>query len=36
MSKSDQLRELKRLFDEGILTQDEYEKEKAKTLEKNE
>jgi len=36
MSKSDQLRELKRLFDEGILTQDEYEKEKAKILEKNE
>ena len=36
MSKSDQLRELKRLFDEGILTQDEYEKEKAKILGKNE
>lgn len=36
MFKSDQLRELKRLFDEGILTQDEYEKEKAKILEKNE
>ena len=36
MLKSDQLRELKRLFDEGILTQDEYEKEKAKILEKDE
>ena len=32
-SKVDKLRELKQLLDEGILTQEEYEKEKAKLLE---
>jgi len=31
-SKADRLRELKKLLDEGILTQDEYEKEKKKIL----
>ena len=31
-SKADKLRELKQLLDEGILTQEEYEKEKAKIL----
>ena len=29
-SKADKLRELKHLLDEGVLTQEEYEKEKAK------
>jgi len=32
-SKADRLRELKQLLDEGILTQEEYEKEKKKILE---
>lgn len=32
-SKADKLRELKQLLDEGVLTQEEYEKEKAKLLE---
>lgn len=32
-SKADKLRELKQLLDEGVLTQEEYEKEKAKILE---
>ena len=32
-SKADQLRELKQLLDEGILTKEEYEKEKNKILE---
>ena len=32
-SKADKLRELKHLLDEGVLTQEEYEKEKAKLLE---
>ena len=32
-SKTDKLRELKQLFDDGILTQEEYEKEKTKILE---
>ena len=31
-SKADKLRELKQLLDDGILTQEEYEKEKAKIL----
>ena len=31
-SKADRLRELKQLFDDKILTQEEYEKEKAKIL----
>lgn len=31
-SKADKLRELKKLLDDGILTQEEYEKEKAKIL----
>lgn len=31
--KADRLRELKQLLDDGILTQEEYEKEKAKILE---
>lgn len=31
-SKTEKLRELKQLLDEGILTQEEYEKEKAKIL----
>lgn len=31
-SKADMLRELKQLLDEGVLTQEEYEKEKAKVL----
>ena len=34
-SKTEVLRELKQLLDEGILTQEEYEKEKAKLLESN-
>lgn len=34
-SKADQLRELKKLLDEGIITQEEFEKEKKKILEKN-
>ena len=32
-SKADKLRELKELFDEGILTQEEFDKEKKKILE---
>lgn len=32
-TKADKLRELKQLLDEGILTVEEYEKEKAKILE---
>ena len=32
-SKSDRLRELKKLFDEGIINQEEFEKEKKKILE---
>ena len=31
-SKNDKLRELKQLLDDGILTQEEYEAEKAKIL----
>lgn len=31
-SKADQLRELKKLLDEGIITQEEFEKEKKKIL----
>lgn len=31
-SKTDKLRELKQLLDEGVLTQEEYEKEKTKIL----
>ena len=31
-SKADKLRELKQLLDDGILTQEEYEKEKTKIL----
>ena len=34
-SKADSLRELKKLLDEGILTQEEYEKEKKKILEQD-
>ena len=34
-TKTDALRELKQLLDEGILTQEEYDKEKAKLLESN-
>jgi len=34
-SKTEVLRELKQLLNEGILTQEEYEKEKAKLLESN-
>ncbi len=34
-SKADKLRELKQLYDEGVLTKDEYEKEKAKVLKEN-
>ena len=32
-TKTDQLRELKKLLDEGIITQEEFEKEKKKVLE---
>jgi hypothetical protein len=32
-NKADQLREMKKLLDDGILTQEEYEKEKTKILE---
>ena len=35
-SKAEILRELKQLFDDGVLTQEEYEKEKAKVLESKE
>ena len=35
-SKADRLRELKALFDENVLTQEEYEKEKKKILEEDE
>ena len=31
-NKADRIREMKKLFDEKILTQEEYEKEKAKIL----
>lgn len=34
-TKAEALRELKQLLDDGILTQEEYEKEKAKLLESN-
>ena len=34
-SKAEELRELKKLLDEGVLTQEEYDKEKAKLLEAN-
>ncbi len=34
ISKADQLRELKKLLDEGIITHEEFEKEKKKILEK--
>lgn len=34
-TKAEALRELKQLLDEGVLTQEEYEKEKAKLLESN-
>jgi hypothetical protein len=34
-SKADRLRDLKALFDEGILTQEEYEREKKKILEED-
>ena len=34
-TKTEALRELKQLLDEGILTQEEYEKEKAKILQSN-
>lgn len=34
-SKAEKLRELKQLFDEGVLTQEEYDKEKSKILESN-
>ncbi len=35
-SKAERLRELKQLLDENILTQEEYEKEKAKILQEDE
>ncbi len=35
-SKADRLRELKQLFDEKLITQEEYAKEKAKILEEKE
>jgi len=34
-TKAEALRELKQLLDEGVLTQEEYEKEKAKLLDSN-
>ena len=34
-SKAEKLRELKQLFDEGVLTQEEYDREKSKILESN-
>jgi len=34
-SKSERLREIKKLWDEGILTKEEYEKEKGKILAEN-
>ena len=34
-TKTEALRELKQLLDEGVLTQEEYDKEKAKLLESN-
>ena len=35
-SKADELREFKKLLDEGIISQEEFDKEKKKILEKNE
>jgi predicted Zn-dependent peptidase len=34
-SKADRLRELKKLLDEKIITQEEFEKEKKKILDEN-
>jgi hypothetical protein len=34
-AKAEKLRELKKLFDEGVITQDEYEAEKKKVLEQH-
>ncbi|MBW3470288.1 PEGA domain-containing protein [Arthrospiribacter ruber] len=34
-SKAEQLRELKQLFDEGLITEEEYEKERKRILESN-
>ena len=36
ISKADRLRELKKLLDEGVLTQQEFENEKLKILEEKE